>query len=99
MNRNIRRLSFVLAGLAMTTAVAYAADSKVPAKPADFVQQFEVIDANKNGVLTMPEIEDYGGKALSERLKKCDTNKDSVISREELTACKVSARAEVGIAP
>ena len=99
MNRNIRRVSSVLAVLAMTTAITCVADSSVAAKTADTAHQFDLIDANKNGVLTMPEIEVYGGKALAQRLKKCDSNKDSVISREELAACKVSAHAEVGIAP
>ena len=99
MNRNIRRFTPVLAVLAMLTAVAYAADPKDQPKASDTDQQFNVIDTNKNGVLTMPEIEVYGGKALKERLQKCDSNKDSLISREELAACKISAHAEVGIEP
>ena len=99
MIRNFRHLSPALAALAMMTAVAYAADAKNPSTAGNTDQQFNAIDADQDGVLTLPEIEVYGGKALAKRLQKCDTNKDTKISREELIACKISAHADVGIAP
>ena len=99
MIRNFRYLSPALAALAMMTAVGYAAVPKDQSGLGDADQQFDVVDVSKDGVRVLPEIEVYGGKALAKRLEKCDTNKDTQISREELIARKISARANVGIAP
>ena len=95
MNQISARSASTLILLLTLGSSAIAADRPSEPKESPTLPTFNVIDVNKDNVLTLPEIEVYGGKALVERLKKCDINKDSKLSNEEYAACERSAHAAI----
>ena len=76
-------------------SIASAAEQKKQSNIYPDFPDFNLIDTNKDSAITLPEIEVYGGKALVKRLKKCDINKDSSVSREEYAACTHAAHATI----
>lgn len=70
----------VIAGVAGTAA---AADKQVPPPP---LPGYEAIDKDKDGIVTLGEIDVYP-PAIAARLRKCDTDKDKTLSREEYARC------------
>ena len=76
-------------------STATAAEAKSKPKESQTLPTFNVIDTDRNRILTLPEIEVYGGKALVARLHKCDINKDSKLSPEEYAACKRTAHVAI----
>lgn len=63
-------------------AVAKAAEA---AKPS-----YESLDANKDGVVTLPEVV-VKAPDLASRIRHCDLDHNSALSRAEYAACKPAA--------
>lgn len=95
MNRMTTGSACALLCILAVGSIASAAEPKTQSNVYPDFPDFNLIDTNKDSVITLPEIEVYGGKALVERLKKCDINKDSSLSREEYATCERSAHAAV----
>lgn len=94
MKRFLLHSSVIAATLGLFSASVIAAEQPTqPAQPeaAHALPSFETLDTNKDSVITLPEMDVYGGKALKERLVKCDKDKNSELSRSEYEACRRAA--------
>ncbi len=82
----------VLLAIGASTALAgstWAASRPSPSTP---LPQYDEVDKDKDGIVTLAEIEVYP-PAIAARLRNCDTNKDSKLSREEYAHCERPAQA------
>ncbi len=76
----------LLAGIAGNAAAAPTA--KAPAS----LPAFETLDKDKDGIVTLHEVNVYPD-AIAARLRKCDADKDMRISRDEYAKCEHAAHA------
>lgn len=70
------------AAMPAQAAVAKAAEAVKPS--------YESLDSNKDGVVTLPEVV-VTAPDLASRIRHCDLDHDSALSRAEYAACKPAA--------
>ena len=78
-----------LVAIAFVSFGAFAAppeDGATSAPDADALPPYDSLDANKDGIVTLPEVVVYS-PSLAARITHCDTNGDKHLSREEYAAC------------
>lgn len=68
-----------------TDAQAAVAKAAEAAKPS-----YEALDSNQDGVVTLPEVV-VKAPVLAARIRHCDLDHDSALSRAEYAACKPAA--------
>lgn len=78
----------VLLVLALSSIAAQGASpaSANAGPPSDAVPSYEELDANKDGIVTLPEVVVHN-PALAKRIAHCDSDNNKVLSRKELAAC------------
>lgn len=78
----------VLLALALSSIAAQGAPpaSAGAGPPSDTVPAYEELDANKDGIVTLPEVVVHN-PALARRIAHCDSDNNKVLSRKELAAC------------
>lgn len=88
------RFRIALAALAPITAfgagVAFAQPAQPPAPGPQRVTMFEQIDANKDGKVTLDELQAF----VAARFAKVDANKDNGVTLDELKEAMAKRRAE-----
>lgn len=72
--------------LLVVCAAAQAAPATA-AHPAAALPKYESLDANGDGVVTLPEVV-VKAPEWANRIRHCDTDKDQALSRGEYAACK-----------
>jgi len=80
----------LLGGIVLTIVLVQTASAaQDEAKKADdaALPAYEQLDANKDGIVTLPEVEVYS-PALASRIRHCDANADGKLTRAEYAACK-----------
>jgi len=85
----LRPLLLVLI-LAGTAIAVRAAEPSVEAFDGDVLPPYDKLDVNHDGIVTLPEIVVIA-PALAERIRRCDTDRDEKMSREEYAACRLPA--------
>ncbi len=76
----------LVAAMAGTAAAAPAAKAPAP------LPAFDDVDKDKDGIVTLHEVDVYPD-AIAARLRKCDADKDTNISRDEYARCEHAAHA------
>lgn len=85
----------LLSALCLQIAIAagaYAADPAKPPPESRDLPTYEALDANADGVVTLPEIV-VVGHPMSDRIKQCDADHDDKLTREEYAACHAAKTA------
>lgn len=91
-----RLAALSVAGLLALSTLATAADVPAAAAAAGKdLPTFEKLDANHDGVVTLPEIEVYPDEVVA-HMKHCDANKDEKLTRAEYEGCKAPRAANGG---
>ena len=83
----------LLAGAQAHAQAVNAAPENPAASASGELPPYESLDANGDGVVTLPEIV-VRSPPLARRVKHCDANGDDTMSREEYAACKPKAVAD-----
>lgn len=91
MNRMAQRSRWLLTMLLLSGIAANAAAAPTARAPAP-LPAFEALDKDKDGIVTLPEVNVYPD-AIAARLRKCDADKDMRISRDEYAKCEHAAHA------
>ena len=78
----------ILLAVLLSGALAQAAPPAA-AEPAaaDKLPPYETLDANKDGIVTLPEITVFS-PPLAKRIQHCDSNGNKTLSRAEYAACQ-----------
>ncbi len=63
--------------------------SDLPAASKNALPSYEQLDANNDGIVTLPEVEVHNPE-LAHRIAHCDTNGDNKLSREEYGKCHLA---------
>ncbi|MCE3001623.1 MAG: hypothetical protein LW860_02815 [Xanthomonadaceae bacterium] len=76
------------AGAASAAApVAAPAPAQPPAARPEPLPSYEALDANRDGIVTLPEIDVYS-RPLAREVQHCDHDNDRTMTREEHAACE-----------
>jgi len=82
--------ALLLAGAHAHAQNANAAPDDSAAAESRELPPYESLDANGDGVVTLPEIVVHS-PPLARRIKHCDANGDDTMSRAEYAACRSAA--------
>lgn len=84
---------FLTVTLACAAGGVQAADPSLDAFDGDALPPYDKLDVNHDGIVTLPEIV-VTAPALAERIRRCDTDRDEKMSRDEYAACKLPTAPE-----
>ena len=85
MPHTLHAIAALAAALLMSSRLV-AAPPADPSPAVDSLPNFETVDSNHSGTITMPELKVYPSR-IERRIRSCDRNKDNVLTRKEFAAC------------
>lgn len=80
-------LLLALGAGAASAASPVAAPARPPAARPEPLPAYEALDANRDGIVTLPEIDVYS-RPLAKEVHHCDMDANKTMTREEYAACE-----------